>query len=80
MEEKVADLRLEGRVDVWFAEKGYGFVASGRERHFLHLSEFMLPSSLVVPVRGDYVRFELGTNPRNGRECAVRASLIPRAQ
>jgi cold shock CspA family protein len=82
-----AEPRREGRIDVWNAERGYGFIASGSVRYFVHVSA--LDVRYQMPRPGDVVAFELGEDQRPRRvddgarprrELAVRVVLISRRE
>jgi cold shock CspA family protein len=65
---------LQGRVSKFFDEKGYGFITSAALGGdiFVHISA-VEGRALAVD---DAVEFELGTDPRTGRERAVGVKVI----
>lgn len=60
----------EGRVEVFDAQRGYGFIAGkDGQSHYLHASEVLEGKT---PVIGTTVRFFVGTRQGKPRACHVR--------
>jgi uncharacterized membrane protein YsdA (DUF1294 family)/cold shock CspA family protein len=67
-----ASTLCQGKIAVWNAAKGYGFVDDGRRRVFIHINDFVECSK--TPAVGDAVTFTLGTD-RQGRSCGIDVIL-----
>jgi CspA family cold shock protein len=65
---------LHGTIKFFSEAKGYGFIIrdDGQGSVFVHASQIRDGSQ---PVQGDAVTFEMGTNQRDSRPCAVRVYL-----
>ena len=68
---------MQGKVTLWKESQGYGFIQAddGREV-FFNRSGLVGRNEAYI---GDRVTFELGTNPRIGRELATAVRVIKAA-
>lgn len=62
---------MEGEVIKWFDDKGYGFVKSGNETYFLHISEM---ENQDKPSIGDTISFDVVKTERGQQ--AQKARII----
>lgn len=62
-----------GTIKIWVADRGYGFVKrdNGERDLFLHISNVVEDVEDLKP--GQRMKFEVGTNPRTGRDEAQSA-------
>jgi cold shock CspA family protein len=65
-----------GRITVWNADKGYGFVrcSDGRD-YFLHITNYA--EEVGVPSFGTEIEFKIGKDPRSNRTQAMNARRVP---
>lgn len=66
--------RLQGQIKTFNEAKKYGFIRSGTDDYFFHISAAADPD-LTYLMRGERVTFEIGED-RKGRPAAVKISLI----
>jgi CspA family cold shock protein len=67
-----------GSVRRYYGDRGFGFLEpdGGGEDVFFHVKAFI---SKVEPAVGDRVEYELGNDPRSGRERAINLRMLPQA-
>jgi cold shock protein len=67
---------ISGTLIRYNPDKGYGFIQrDDREPDvFVHVTAFADPT--VEPGPGLRIEFDIGTNPKSGKPCAVNARLI----
>ncbi|WP_339323224.1 cold shock domain-containing protein [Paenibacillus sp. FSL W8-0194] len=70
--EKTKSSRRQGRVKMYLAEKGYGFIRSGKADYFFHASA--AEPGLTYLMSGERVTFEVGED-KQGRPIAVKVAL-----
>lgn len=64
---------MEGKIDNWVEEKGYGFVkGDDNQNYFLHISQLVPQDD--IPDTGDRVRFDAVKTPKGWQ--AKNAVLI----
>jgi len=76
LERRIAIMRF-GYVRHWMAETGFGFIHTDDNSTdvFCHVSAVERAGYRSL-APGQRLKFEIGTNPRNGRPCAVNVELI----
>ena len=69
-------MMLQGTIRFFRPDRGFGFVApdNGGADVFLHVSGFAEKTG--VDPEGARVEFEMGTNRRSGKPCAVNVRLV----
>jgi cold shock protein len=68
---------MSGYVRHWIADRGFGFIHNDDTAGdiFVHIS-VVERSGYCALTPGQRIKFEVGTNPRNGKSCAVNLELI----
>src|SRR4051794_4836669 len=67
---------LIGVVKLWKLESGYGFVSDeGVRDHFIHV-RVVNAAGYADLVAGQRLNFQVGTSPRDHRECVVEIQLL----
>jgi cold shock CspA family protein len=69
----MSEQREQGRVKVFFGEKGYGFIRTDAgDDLFFHVSA----CGFLEPAAGDRVAFDRGPNPRTGKIEGKSVSIL----
>ena len=70
---------MVGKVKFFDTLKGYGFIVyedkNETKELFVHYKDVLMPGPVKLEP-GQKVDFKVGTSPKNGRDTAVRVSLI----
>jgi CspA family cold shock protein len=67
-----------GTVKIWIDEKGFGFIdpdVNADPDMFVHVSQVQRIGYLMLEV-GQVLRYNIGTNPKSGREMAIDLELV----
>ena len=69
---------LIGTITNWNQQSAFGFIErdDGDRDVFLHVSGFAERIALNSNPEGSRVEFEIGTNPRSGKPCAVNVRVV----
>jgi cold shock CspA family protein len=68
-------MALTGTVCMYDPSKKFGFIrTSSTDTFFFHLSQW--PQDEPPPEKNQSVAFDIGSNPRDGRECAENITRL----
>ncbi|WP_027554542.1 cold-shock protein [Bradyrhizobium sp. Cp5.3] len=65
-----------GIIKKWIDDRGFGFIKPDERGPDVFIHVKMLPRGSAHPIEGDRVRYEVGTDDRSGRSCAVNVQIL----